>query len=214
MKSPQQLTEQLVRLWQRADWREQHLLPAAHAHPNPWPLRLSIGVPTSSQFLDHSAALRQHLQQWQAAGNSVGTVAWEPRRYRGGSTPVSVPTHWVLAHTSECVAAMARWAGEAGATAQADHQALRAVLGEVAPEFHRLLLRRLALWRGLDAHAVVTATRLAQQLSPGCAQGKPLRALGLGGHDSKFVERHPPCSPPCWTCVLTVPPAPKAWSPF
>lgn len=192
MKSPQQLAEQLVRLWQRADWREQHLLPAGHAHPSPWPLRLSIGVPTASHFLDHSATLRQHLQRWQAVASSTGagTVAWEHRRYRGGSAPVSVPTHWELARPSECVAAMARWAGEAGAAVQADDQALRAVLGEGDPVFHRLLLRRLALWRGLDTHAVITATRLAQQLAPGCAQGKPLRALGLGGHDSKFVERH------------------------
>lgn len=34
------------------------------------------------------------------------------------------------------------------------------------------------------------AVQLAQILEPGCAQGTPLRALGLGGVDSKFYERN------------------------
>ena len=68
--------------------------------------------------------------------------------------------------------------------------ALLTVLAQVDAAFHRLLLRRLALWRGVPTEEVVTAARIAQQLEPGCAQGKPLRALALAGNDSKFFERH------------------------
>lgn len=214
MKSPRQLAEALARQWQRADWREQHLLPSPGS--GVWPLALPIGLPDATTFLDDSAALRQHLQQWQAVasastqactdpgtaghtagntqsnstGNAAGTVAWQARNYRGGSAPVPVPTHWVLARPSECVAAIAQWGGSAGATVQADYQALVSVLGQVDASFHRLLLRRLALWRGADTAQVITAARIAQQLEPGCAQGKPLRALALAGNDSKFFERH------------------------
>lgn len=189
MKSPQQLAEALARQWQRSDWREQQLLPDPGQAV--WPLSLSIGQPDTATFVDHSAALRQHLQQWQAvASNGPGTVVWQARSYRGGGAAIDVPTHWALARPSEAVAAIARWGGSTGASVQADYQALATVLGQVDARFHRLLLRRLALWRGADTEQVVTATRMALQLEPGCAQGKPLRALALAGNDSKFFERH------------------------
>lgn len=189
MKTPVQLAQTLARQWQRADWREQHLLPSPG--PTMWPLQLPIGLPDATTFLDDSAALRQHLQQWHAVASSgIGTVTWEARRYRGGSAAVQVPTHWVLARPSECMAAIAHFGGPAGTAVQTEYQALQSVLGQVDATFHRLLLRRLALWRGVSADQVVTATRMAQQLAPGCAQGKPLRALALAGNDSKFFERH------------------------
>ena len=189
MKTPGQLAQTLARQWQRADWREQHLLPSPG--PTMWPLQLPIGLPDATTFLDDSAALRQHLQRWQAVASSgIGTVAWQARSYRGGHAPVQVPTHWALARPSDCVAAIAQWGGTEGTAAQADYQALVTVLGQVDASFHRLLLRRLALWRGVPTDQVVTATRMAQQLEPGCAQGKPLRALALAGNDSKFFERH------------------------
>ena len=72
----------------------------------------------------------------------------------------------------------------------ADYQALAAVLARVDARFHRLLLRRLALWRGVPTEDVATAARMALQLAPGCAQGRPLRALAVAGNDSKFFERH------------------------
>ena len=113
MKSPQQLAQALARQWQRADWREQHLLPGPGQ--TVWPLALPIGLPAATTFLDDSTTLRQHLQQWQAAASSgIGMVAWQARSYRGGSEPVQVPAHWVLARPSDCVAAIARWGAERG----------------------------------------------------------------------------------------------------
>lgn len=187
MKSPQQLAAQLARHWQRSDWREQHLQPS----PGTWPITLAIGLPDASTFRDAGTALRQHLQQWHAiATGGPGTVQWEARSYRGSTAPIDVPTQRTLARPSECIAAITRMAGPAHADIATDYQALITVLGSVEVQFHRLLLRRLALWRHLPADQVVTATRVALQLEPGCAAGKPLRALAVAGNDSKFFERN------------------------
>lgn len=187
MKSPAHLAQHLARQWQRADWRERHLLHNPHA----WPLRLPIGQPGARSFHDGSADLRAHLQQWKAVAEpGLGTVEWAQRAYRDGAAPIDVPTHWVLHKPSEALAAIARFGGAEGAQAHAAHQALAAVLVGVDARFHRLLLRRLALWQGTPVEQVIAAARTALQLAPGCAEGKPLRALAVAGNDSKFFERH------------------------
>lgn len=186
MKSPRQLADQLARHWQRADWREHHLLPNTQA----WPLRLPIGEPDAQSFRDDSAALRQHLQQWQAiAERGPGQVEWKQRQYRSGASAIDVPTYWVL-RPSDCAQAFDRCAGSEGAQASADYRALVTVLSQVDAGFHRLLLRRLSLWRNTTAEQVITATRVALQLEPCGAEGRPLRALAVAGNDSKFFERH------------------------
>ena len=187
MKSPEQLAQELARQWQRSDWREQHLLPGSGA----WPLHLPMGAPGAQSFRDAGPALRQHLQAWKAVTeHGPGTVQWAPRSYRGASAPVDVPAQWTLARPSDAMAAMAHFAGREYAGLAADHRALASVLAQVDAGFHRLLLRRLALWRQVPVEQVVTATRVALQLAPGCAAGKPLRALAVAGNDSKFFERH------------------------
>ena len=187
MKSPNQLAEKLASQWQRSDWREAHLLPGNGA----WPLKLGIGAPSAQDFLNNSGAVREHLQMWKAVtDNGPGTVQWAPRSYRGGAAPVEVPVNWTLARPSDAVGAIGRLAGREHAGISADHEALVTVLSQVDAGFHRLLLRRLSLWRHLPTAQVVTATRVAMQLAPGFAEGKPLRALAVASNDSKFFERH------------------------
>lgn len=187
MKSPQQITQQLARQWQRSDWREAQLLP----NPAAWPLPLAIGAPSAQSFQDAGPQLRQHLQAWRTVSDhGPGSVQWAPRSYRGGAAPLDVPLHWTLTRPSDAIAAIARYAGPGHANIAADYQALATVLAQADACFHRLLLRRLALWRHLPTAQVVTATRVALQLAPGCAAGKPLRALAVAGNDSKFFERH------------------------
>ncbi|RYF81299.1 MAG: hypothetical protein EOO29_10930 [Comamonadaceae bacterium] len=187
MKSPNQLAQHLTRQWQRADWREHHLLGAREA----WPLILPIGLPGPHEFTRAGMALQTHLRDWRAIDQEgPGTVRWAPHNYRAGTAPVDLPTHWVLARPSQCMAAIARFAGPPGAATCADHEALAAVLPGVDARFHRLLLRRLALWRSTPVAQVVAAARIALQLEPGCAEGLPLRAVAVDGNDSKFLERH------------------------
>ena len=187
MRSPEQLAEQLARRWQRSDWREAHLLP----NPGAWPLRLDVGAPSADSFRSASPALRQHLQAWRAVSErGPGSVQWTPRSYRGGAAPLDVPVQWTLERPSQALAAITRFAVNGHAEIAADYQALVAVLAQVEAPFQRLLLRRLALWRHLPTEQVITATHVALQLAPGCAAGKPLRALAVAGNDSKFFERH------------------------
>ena len=187
MRSPEQLAEQLARRWQRSDWREAHLLP----NPGAWPLRLDVGAPSADSFRSASPALRQHLQAWRAVSErGPGSVQWTPRSYRGGAAPLGVPVQGTLERPAQALAGITRLAVNGHAEIAADYQALVAVLAQVEAPFQRLLLRRLALWRHLPTEQVATAARVALQLTPGCAAGKPLRALAVAGNDSKFFERH------------------------
>ncbi|PJI95426.1 hypothetical protein CLU85_0133 [Acidovorax sp. 69] len=188
MKSPQELAARLAQQWASADWRERQLLGSSAA----WPLTLSIGQPDSAVFIGDAAALRSHLQQWRAVEqHGLGSVQWQERRYRGSSDAIAVPTHWHLAKPSQCVAAISHFKVPGHAQVKNDYARLSTLIAGVErPGFQRLLVRRLVQWRDTPAEAVIAAARMALQLEPGCAQGKPLRALAVQGNDSKFFERH------------------------
>lgn len=188
MKSPQELATRLAQQWASADWRERQLLGNAAA----WPLTLSIGSPESAIFLNDAAALRSHLQQWRAVEqHGLGSVQWQERRYRGSSDAIAVPTHWQLDKPSQCVAAIVHFKVPGHAQVKSDYARLSTLITAVErPGFQRLLVRRLVQWRDTPAEAVIAAVHMALQLEPGCAQGRPLRALAVQGNDSKFLERH------------------------
>ncbi|WP_027014272.1 Wadjet anti-phage system protein JetD domain-containing protein [Comamonas composti] len=187
MKSPAQLAALLARQWLRPGWREQQLLGGSAA----WPLRLSIGLPDTAVFREGGAELRAHLQRWQQVRDQgLGQVQWLDRQYRDGATPVALPCHWLLQRPSDYLAAMTGLRVPQHVQIAADYRALTQVLGAVDAPWHSLLVRRLALWRHLQPAQVIQAVRMAAELSPGCAQGRPLRALAMAGADSKFFERH------------------------
>ena len=188
MKSPQVLAAKLAQQWHSADWRERQLLGGGTA----WPLTLPIGQPDTAVFLNDAAALRSHLQQWRAVEqDGLGHVQWQERRYRGSSDAIAVPTHWQLAKPSQCIAAIRHFKVLGHAQVHSDYARLSTLIAGVErPGFQRLLLRRLVQWRDTPTDAVIAAARMALQLEPGCAQGKPLRALAVQGNDTKFFERH------------------------
>ena len=188
MKSPQALAARLAQHWNSADWRERQLLGAAAA----WPLTLAIGQPDTAVFLNDAAALRCHLQQWRAVEqHGLGSVQWQERRYRGSSDAIAVPTHWQLAKPSQCIAAISHFKVPGHAQVKSDYARLSSLIAGVERSgFQRLLVRRLVQWRETPTEAVIAAAHTALQLEPGCAQGKPLRALAVQGNDTKFFERH------------------------
>ena len=188
MKTPQALAAKLAQQWNSADWRERQLLGGGTA----WPLTLSIGQPDPAVFLNDATALRNHLQQWRAVEDlGLGSVQWQERRYRGSSDAIAVPTHWQLAKPSQCIAAIRHFKVPGHAQVHSDYARLSTLIAGVErPGFQRLLLRRLVQWRDTPTDAVIAAARMALQLEPGCAQGKPLRALAVQGNDTKFFERH------------------------
>ncbi|MFN7043074.1 MAG: DUF3322 domain-containing protein, partial [Acidovorax temperans] len=188
MKSPQALAAKLAQQWHNADWRERQLLGGGAA----WPLVLSIGQPDPAVFMGDAAALRHHLQQWrEVEQHGLGSVQWQERRYRGSSDAIALPTHWQLGKPSQCIAVLRHFKVSGHTQVQSDYARLSTLIAEVErPGFQRLLVRRLVQWRDAPAEAVIAAARVALQLEPGCAQGRPLRALAVQGNDSKFFERH------------------------
>jgi len=96
-----------------------------------------------------------------------------------------------LAKPSQCIAAIRHFKVLGHAQVHSDYARLSTLIAGVErPGFQRLLVRRLVQWRDVPVDAVMAAAHMALQLEPGCAQGKPLRALAVQGNDTKFFERH------------------------
>ena len=177
MKSPTELAGRLAKQWQLADNREARLL-----HEDAWPLTLPIGKPTPTQLTQQTDQVRTHLQLWRAV--TVGRVRFEPMTFRGGAEPVEVPVSWQLSSPKEWVTATA----DRGV--QREYATLQRLLQNTQPIFHRTLVRQRNLFAEESEQAVVRAAQIAMHLAPGCAQGRPLRALSVLGTDTKFFERH------------------------
>jgi len=177
MKSPAELRLKLSRQWQLADQRELRLLDETC-----WPLRLSIGKPAVEQFKKSSALLREHLQNWR--NETTGIVEWQPIKYQSANTAVDIPLYWCIRSSSEWVAACR------DQKISREFAFLSSVLAQVEPQFHSVLLRQRSLWRNISPQQVLQCCELAMQLQPGCAEGRPLRALSNANIDSKFIENN------------------------
>ena len=177
MKSPADLAARLTRQWQNADLREQRLL-----NPESWPLRITIGKPTGATVRDHLDRVRAHLQRWRDV--AVGQIEWQPIRFQSASEAIDIPVAWVLASPTE-------WVQATGSNeVKREYQRLSRLASALDTRFHSLIIRRRSLVTDKPEQDVIRSGALALQLTPGCAEGKPLRALSLAGIDSKFFERN------------------------
>jgi hypothetical protein len=177
MKSPAYLSARWRKQWQSADYREQRLL-----DPSAWPLSLPIGKPTASEFTGQPREVRDHVNIWRTV--KVGEVQWEPVSYRAAVEPVDIPTTWILRNADEWAKATSDPATEL------EYRMLANVLSQADPLFHRVLIRQPRLLTSAGERVVLQAVNLAMTLEPGCAVGRPLRALSHAGIDSKFFERY------------------------
>jgi Uncharacterized protein conserved in bacteria len=177
MKSPDELASRLARQWQNADLREQRLL-----RPESWPLTLSIGKPTGTVVRDQVGQVREHLQQWREV--TIGQVQWQPVRFQSTSEAINIPTHWMLESPSQ-------WVQATGSSEiKREYGTLNRLASALDPRFHSLIVRRRSLVMDKPERDVILSGKVALQLQPGCADGKPLRALSVAGTDSKFFERN------------------------
>jgi hypothetical protein len=177
MKSPEMLQDKLFRQWRQASYRVNRLL-----DPKNWPVRLTIGKPSSAQIQHESNAVKQHIHMWQQV--TVGHVEWRKTSYRGLAEPISLPDSWVLASPSQWVDAVNN------TEVTYEYQLLDKVLLEAPSIFHENLVRKRYLWSGKSIEEICHCVRLANSLEPGCAQGKPLRAMAGLDIDTKFFERN------------------------
>lgn len=177
MKSPRELAARLVTQWRRPALRLARL-----TTPSAWPLRLPIGRPPSASLALDLDAVRAHVHVWSTI--AAGEIEWEPVPYRHAGQSIRVPLYWKLARPSDWISACADPA------ITAEYTLLSRLCAETPPEFHAVWIGKPHLWRDHTAEVLLQASRLADQLAPGCAAGRPLRALSLAGVDSKFYENH------------------------
>tara|TARA_R110000850_G_scaffold222600_1_gene348467 strand:- start:2043 stop:3191 length:1149 start_codon:yes stop_codon:yes gene_type:complete len=177
MKSPADLALKLARQWQNADIREQRLL-----HPDSWPLRIPIGKPSGRVISEDLERVRKHLNQWRNV--TIGRVDWSPKKFRSASEDVQIPEFWILSSPTE-------WIDAANNNeVRGEYQTLCRLVPAVDERFHRLLIRKRRLVLDKPENEVIQSAKVALLLFPGLAEGKPLRALSVGGIDSKFFERN------------------------
>ncbi|MFD2838685.1 DUF3322 domain-containing protein [Azotobacter vinelandii] len=125
-------------------------------------------------------AVLQHVEDWRRV--TVGKVDWEPVSYRAGLAPISLPIRWHLHSPSEWIAA-----ADDPAVGQ-EYARLEYLVEQVDSSFHALLVAQRSLWLTKPSEEVIATAQLATQLSPACAQGRPLRLLAEHGVDTKFFS--------------------------
>ncbi|MEH6562942.1 MAG: Wadjet anti-phage system protein JetD domain-containing protein [Marinobacter sp.] len=177
MKSPAELALKLARQWQNADLREQRLL-----NPDSWPLKIAIGKPSGRIISENLERVRKHFDLWRDV--TVGQVDWTFQTFRSASKDVQVPEFWVLSSPSEWIAATNN------NEINKEYQTLCRLVPEVDECFRRLLIRKCRLVLDKPENEVIQSAETSRLLSPGFAEGKPLRALSVGGVDTKFFERN------------------------
>ncbi len=177
MKTPTELASKLAQQWHNADLREQRLL-----NPQSWPIQLSIGKPAASTVRNHLSQVRQHIERWRQL--RIGRVHWEQHHYQSTHDAVELPVSWALSTPTEWVNATA------SQDIRREYQALGRLVQQTDSQFHPFLIRQRSLVFNKPEHEVIKAAELALLLTPGAAQGSPLRAVSLAGIDRKFFERN------------------------
>jgi hypothetical protein len=177
MKRPADISPRWARQWQNPDLRESRLL-----DESTWPASLSIGRPSASDISSNWKEIAATIRLWR--DERTGNVVWESSAFRATGAPIELPVAWEIRSPDEWIAA----AHDRGV--RAEYETLRAILDSTDPIFHAALVRERSLWKNKSTSETIQAAHLAMLLSPGCAEGRPLRALSLAGIDSKFFERH------------------------
>jgi hypothetical protein len=177
MKRPADLSPRWARQWQNPDLREARLL-----DESTWPVSLPIGRPSAADISSNWEELAATIRLWRDL--HTGNVIWEFTTFRATGAPIDLPVAWEIRSPDEWAAACH------DRTVRTEYESLRNILASTDPIFHAAFVRERSLWKNKSTSETIQAAHLAMLLSPGCAEGRPLRALSLAGIDSKFFERH------------------------
>ncbi len=178
MKSPEQLSIKLAKQWLSADQREKKLMGQYD-----WPIKLSIGQPTSHEIKHQQNTIRQHLNSWRT--ESIGHVEWKNIKYQSASSAINLPVYWLLKTPSEWIQACRK--------NQVSHEFehLAQLIHLTDKRFHSIIIRQQRIWKN-QPETIKKCSELALKLTPGIADGKPIRAISLANIDSKFIEKNRP----------------------
>ncbi len=176
MKSPNELSAKLAKQWHNADIRERRLL------YEKWPIKIAIGKPGARIMAEQPGVIREHLTCWRNV--TVGTVHWSNENYRDTNSAVAIPKYWQLNNPSEWIRACA------DSNIEQEFRHLGRIVEKTDSLFHPLIIRQRSQVMARSAEDVIRITETVMALQPGCAKGKPLRALSINRCDSKFFERN------------------------
>ncbi|WP_089724366.1 DUF3322 domain-containing protein [Candidatus Thiosymbion oneisti] len=179
MKTPDALRHKLRDQWHNGGIRRRRLL-----GQDQWPLILAIGKPAPALMAGDIAAVRTHIERWRRM--KIGEVRWEAVSYRSLAAAVELPISWVLHSAKQWVEAMA------DADIRQEYRLLSGVIAAVNPQFHPLIVQQRQQVLAQGAEETIRVCAVADRLTPGCADGRPLRALSIADCDSKFLERNRP----------------------
>lgn len=70
-----------------------------------------------------------------------------------------------------------------------EYQWLSEVIPNIDPVFHRLIIRLSSIWK-IPKETVIQCEKLAMKLTPGIAEGKPVRSICINNIDTKFIENN------------------------
>lgn len=177
MKRPADLCPRWARQWQNPDLREARLLDESN-----WPISLPIGKPSAAEISSNWEEIAATIRLWRDL--RIGNVVWESTTFRATGAPIDLPVAWEIRSPDEWAAA------SHDRTVRTEYESLRSILASTDLMFHAAFVRERSLWKNKSPSETIQAASLAMLLSPGCAEGRPLRALSLAGIDSKFFERH------------------------
>lgn len=177
MKRPADLSPRWARQWQNPDLREARLL-----DESTWPVSLPIGRPSAADISSNWEELAATIRLWRDL--CTGNVVWESTTFRATGAAIDLPVAWEIRSPEEWAAA------SHDRTVRTEYESLRSILTSTDPIFHAAFVRERSLWKNKSTSETIQNAHLAMLLSPGCAKGRPLRALSLAGIDSKFFERH------------------------
>jgi len=176
MKSPKELSDTLARQWQSADHRELRLLTKTN-----WPIKLPIGKPAGSLLQKSPNTVREHIKSWR--DEKIGIVQWQKQKFQSATLPINIPTHWIISSPSEWIRA------SRNKQVELDYHWLSEVISFVNPIYHKLLVRQSSIWKRSKDNMIQCA-ELAMKLSPGMAEGKPIRSICINNIDTKFIENN------------------------
>lgn len=178
MKRPRELSDRLTRQWQNPSLREARLL----HRPGAWPVRFPIGKPCARELEHAFDEVRAIVKEWQQV--SIGKVEWFEQRFRATAEPISIPRFWLIERPSDWIKATG------DRFIRSEYEVLLEIVARVDERFHVLLIRSFPLWREKGVDETIDVASIALKLTPGCAHGRPLRALAVDGNDTKFFERN------------------------
>ena len=178
MKSPTQLRQTLIKQWNTSSHRIALVLEGE------FPIILNIGKPTATEVKTAPDSVREHRQAWERV--RVGEVVTAEVAYRATASAITLPVQWVITDLHDWEQAIAP------APESEEIQTLRTLMAQpdLSPDWLSLLVTRKHLWRGLTLAELELVCNVTTSLTPGCADGLPLRALTLPGADTKFLDRH------------------------